>query len=317
MLGKAKCKILKEIRQKIADENDIPYVTRECTYQGDCSGTCPRCESELRYLERELEKRERLGKKVAVGALCAGITMGSVACTTPGTLGGDAVDPNVRNEQLAGAAEEPPTPEVEELSGDVPENIDDDELGGAPEIEELEGDVSVEQLEGEVAVPEAYYDPEYEEEAEARLIGFDVFGSNFQPGGINTDSKYYPEVTIEKDVMLRVVNTYHWNDGYGSTPGVISIYDVTDGGEELLGEWDALGRAGGQIPNVNWDIFPDIELKAGHTYRIVDSDPESWSSNEDSEDTGFTQIWTDGEQISEYPDMVKGAAIYGEEDGTE
>ena len=29
MLGKAKCKILKEIRQKIADENDIPYVTRE------------------------------------------------------------------------------------------------------------------------------------------------------------------------------------------------------------------------------------------------------------------------------------------------
>ncbi len=55
MLGRAKCKILKEIRQTIADENDIPYVTRECTYQGDCSGTCPKCESELRYLEQELE----------------------------------------------------------------------------------------------------------------------------------------------------------------------------------------------------------------------------------------------------------------------
>ena len=26
MLGKAKCKILKEIRQTIADENDIPYI---------------------------------------------------------------------------------------------------------------------------------------------------------------------------------------------------------------------------------------------------------------------------------------------------
>ena len=29
MKGTNKCKILKEIRQKIADENDIPLVTRE------------------------------------------------------------------------------------------------------------------------------------------------------------------------------------------------------------------------------------------------------------------------------------------------
>ena len=50
MKGKNKCKILKEIRQKIADENDIPYVTRECTYRGDCKGTCPKCEAELLYL---------------------------------------------------------------------------------------------------------------------------------------------------------------------------------------------------------------------------------------------------------------------------
>ena len=66
MLGKQKCKILKEIRQKIADENDIPYVTRECTHQGNCSGTCPRCESELRYLENQLQIRSSLGKKIAV-----------------------------------------------------------------------------------------------------------------------------------------------------------------------------------------------------------------------------------------------------------
>ena len=57
MLGKEKCRILKQIRQRIADENDIPYVTRECTFRGECKGTCPRCESELRYLERELALR--------------------------------------------------------------------------------------------------------------------------------------------------------------------------------------------------------------------------------------------------------------------
>ena len=80
MLGKQKCKILKEIRQKIADENDIPYVTRECTHKGECRGTCPSCESELRYLERELAARQSLGKRVAVAALCAGLAFSSVGC---------------------------------------------------------------------------------------------------------------------------------------------------------------------------------------------------------------------------------------------
>ena len=68
MRGKQKCKILKEIRQRVADENDIPYVTRECSFQGECTGTCPRCESELRYLEQQLENRRRLGKRVSVAA---------------------------------------------------------------------------------------------------------------------------------------------------------------------------------------------------------------------------------------------------------
>lgn len=80
MFGKNKCKILKEIRQKIADENDIPYVTRECTYQGECSGTCPKCEQELRYLEQQLARRQRLGKAVVVTALCAGMSLGVTGC---------------------------------------------------------------------------------------------------------------------------------------------------------------------------------------------------------------------------------------------
>lgn len=69
MNGKNKCKILKEIRQRIADENDIPYVTAECKYQGNCSGTCPRCEAELAYLENELRKRQKMGKRIAIAGL--------------------------------------------------------------------------------------------------------------------------------------------------------------------------------------------------------------------------------------------------------
>lgn len=82
MRGKNKCKILKEIRQKIADENDIPYVTQECSFQGECSGTCPKCEAELRYLEEQLEKRKRLGKTVTVAALSAGLVVGAVSLTS-------------------------------------------------------------------------------------------------------------------------------------------------------------------------------------------------------------------------------------------
>lgn len=82
MIGKQKCKILKEIRQKIADENDIPYVTRECTHQGNCSGTCPKCESELRYLENQLRIRSSLGKKIKVAALCAGMALTAAGCST-------------------------------------------------------------------------------------------------------------------------------------------------------------------------------------------------------------------------------------------
>ena len=71
--GKQTCKILKEIRKQSAEENDIKLVIEECTYKGDCLGTCPKCEAEVRYLERELEKRQRLGKAAVVAGLSVGL----------------------------------------------------------------------------------------------------------------------------------------------------------------------------------------------------------------------------------------------------
>ena len=75
--GKNTCKILKEIRKQIAAENDIQLVIEECTYQGDCMGTCPKCEEEVRYLERELEKRQSLGKAAVVAGLSVGLMAAS------------------------------------------------------------------------------------------------------------------------------------------------------------------------------------------------------------------------------------------------
>lgn len=78
--GKNTCKILKEIRRQIAEANDIAFVTSECKYQGDCSGTCPKCESELRYLEEELRRRRQLGKAAVVTGLSLGLAATFASC---------------------------------------------------------------------------------------------------------------------------------------------------------------------------------------------------------------------------------------------
>ncbi len=80
MLGKKKCKILKEIRRRIAEENDIPYVTSQCNFQGACKGTCPKCEQELRELEEQLQRRQKLGKAVSISALTAGLLLSATGC---------------------------------------------------------------------------------------------------------------------------------------------------------------------------------------------------------------------------------------------
>ncbi len=79
MRGKHTCRILKEIRRKIAEANDIEFVTSECRYQGDCSGTCPKCEAEVRYLERQLRMRQLMGKAVVLAGVSAGV-MGLSGC---------------------------------------------------------------------------------------------------------------------------------------------------------------------------------------------------------------------------------------------
>lgn len=86
MKGKEKCKALKEIRRQIAEKNDIPFAVSQCTHQGDCKGTCPKCESELRYLERELAIRQGLGKAVAIAGISIGACTAFTACSPTDTV---------------------------------------------------------------------------------------------------------------------------------------------------------------------------------------------------------------------------------------
>ena len=141
MLGKQKCKILKEIRQRIADENDIPYVTHECSYQGACRGTCPRCESELRYLEQQLALRASPGKRVTVAALCAGMALTAVGCTPSEQMPNVEENNGISDQVTVGA----PTlnPEDLELEGEVPCVDPESEFTPEPKEQELMGDIMI------------------------------------------------------------------------------------------------------------------------------------------------------------------------------
>ena len=88
--GKSTCKLLKDIRQQIADANGISYQPKECHHEGDCAGTCPACEEEIRYLERELKARKGNG----FGMKVAGIAAGICATVMPITAAAQGVKPD-------------------------------------------------------------------------------------------------------------------------------------------------------------------------------------------------------------------------------
>lgn len=147
--GKYKCKQLKAIRKRIADENGIPLEQKECTYDGPCRGTCPHCEAEVRYIEKALTDRVRLGKVATVAGLSLGLAAcggqtpgGALMLTTDGTLATDSLTDSLRDTLPSGLQHGGPdvisVPDVGELEvvGDVtdvpppPEPPDDEMILG-------------------------------------------------------------------------------------------------------------------------------------------------------------------------------------------
>lgn len=196
MKGKEKCKALKEIRQKIAEQNDIAFAVSECTHQGDCKGTCPKCEAELRYLERQLEIRKNLGKAVVVAGISAGMCAPMVACSPIESIG-DAMGNlfNISTDQELEGATQPP----EDLAGDIeyiPEDVQGME-GPAPEeyieggLEEYDPDALVEPSEEdpEALAGEVECDPNYEWNSEEDAI----IDDNTLEGDVVIDPEYLDE----------------------------------------------------------------------------------------------------------------------------
>ena len=98
--GKEICNALKDIRQQIADKNEIEYATTECRSEEECQGTCPKCEAEVKFLETELHKRKQLGKAVSIAGIATvslGMAVASMttfsSCTKGKPLEGDPKPP--------------------------------------------------------------------------------------------------------------------------------------------------------------------------------------------------------------------------------
>jgi len=78
--GRTVCNKLKEIRQEIANQNNIEYETSECHFTGECQGTCPKCDAELQYIENEINKRNHMGKVATIAGLSLGVAMAFSSC---------------------------------------------------------------------------------------------------------------------------------------------------------------------------------------------------------------------------------------------
>ncbi len=61
MTGKEKCEILKSIRVRLAELNNISYTPHPCNNIGDCKGTCSICDAESQWLFSSMKKLDKKG----------------------------------------------------------------------------------------------------------------------------------------------------------------------------------------------------------------------------------------------------------------
>ncbi len=122
--GKHICNALKTIRLDIARANGIEYAPRECHHEGDCAGTCPACESEMRYLEREVARRRAHGK----AALVVGVSLGLMSFSATSCNQFNKADNDVVQGEV----------ELVEDSCDIVDSIDDERIQSGEMVDSTE-----------------------------------------------------------------------------------------------------------------------------------------------------------------------------------
>jgi len=105
-------------------------------------------------------------------------------------------------------------------------------------------------------------------------------------GAVNNGPTCSPMLTLSKPHMITYIDTYHWNYGQG-TQSVGSI-SLQNGDGEIFGPWSVQADPASGAPNAWWIAHPNEIIPAGN-YIIIDSQPDTWSWNEQSP-CGFVKI---------------------------
>lgn len=134
--GRKICDVLKEIRKKVANEGNLELNQKECKYKGECSGTCPACEAELRKINQTFNH-----KKLLAMAGCATMVLPMTACTN-GVKTDDIQGDFEYTEEILVAEDETEKLPEDIISGKiVPKKKENKEL---EELEPLQGDIAYE-----------------------------------------------------------------------------------------------------------------------------------------------------------------------------
>lgn len=116
---------------------------------------------------------------------------------------------------------------------------------------------------------------------------FVVF-DNFNGARVYNNPRRPTLITVRESTRIVKIANYHWNNGRGARPGTIGLEREEDG--IAYGPWRASGSSGqGGAPNVSWTAFPNITIPPG-TYRVIDSNPGTWSRNPESNGAGFSRV---------------------------
>ncbi len=110
---------------------------------------------------------------------------------------------------------------------------------------------------------------------------------NWNKGSVDNNPTGSTSFTISEPQMITYIDTYHWNYGQGTSSGGTISLKKEDG--ETFGPWTVKAESGSGAANAWWISHPDVVIPAG-TYTIIDSEPETWSKNSESNDCGFSKV---------------------------
>ncbi len=117
--------------------------------------------------------------------------------------------------------------------------------------------------------------------------------NNFNRMPVLSSPKNASRILIKKACTIEMVKTYHYSSSKNGSPGAGTIEIRTAGGD-LVGQWKAtlekvLPEGEPEPVPAMWVCRPNLLILPG-TYSISDSDPASWSCNQNSGMRGFYSV---------------------------